>query len=131
VLYAEGIDGKPDYRSSAQWFRKAADHGVADSQYNLAVLYARGIGVEVNMAEAYKWFTLAAKEGDKEAAKKRDEVGSHLDQQSLNAARTAVQSWTVQAQPEDATSVKMPAGGWDHPSAGAKPKPRQNGAKSG
>ena len=24
VLYAEGIDGKPDYRTAAQWFRKAA-----------------------------------------------------------------------------------------------------------
>jgi localization factor PodJL len=131
VLYAEGIDGKPDYGSAAQWFRKAADHGVADSQYNLAVLYARGIGVETNMAEAYKWFTLAAKEGDKEAAKKRDEVGAHLDQQSLNAARIAVQTWSPQAQPEEAITVKMPAGGWDHPAAGAKPKPRPNGAKAG
>ena len=45
VLYAEGIDGKPDYKVAAQWFRKAAGYGVADSQYNLAILYARGIGI--------------------------------------------------------------------------------------
>jgi localization factor PodJL len=83
------------------------------------------------MAEAYKWFALAAKEGDKEAAKKRDDVSSRLDQQSLNAARIAVQTWSPQPQPDDATSVKMPAGGWDHPTAGAKPKPRPNAAKSG
>ncbi len=39
VLYAEGIDGKPDYKTAAEWFRRAADYGVADSQYNLAILY--------------------------------------------------------------------------------------------
>ena len=51
-----------------------------DSQYNLGILYARGIGVEANLAEAYKWFALAAREGDTEAAKKRDDVGARLDQ---------------------------------------------------
>ena len=29
VLYAEGIDGKPDYQNAGQWFRKAATRGVA------------------------------------------------------------------------------------------------------
>ena len=55
VLYAEGIDGKPDYLSAAKWFRKAADYGIADSQYNLGILCARGIGVEQNLTEAYRW----------------------------------------------------------------------------
>ena len=41
VLYAEGIDGKPDYQTAAKWFRKAADYGTADSQYNLAILHTR------------------------------------------------------------------------------------------
>ncbi len=113
VLYAEGADGKPDYQMAARWFRKAADHGVADSQYNLGILYARGIGVGQNLAEAYKWFTLAAREGDKDSAKKRDDVGSRLDQPSLAAARLATQTWTPEPQPEAAIQVKTPAGGWD------------------
>ncbi len=126
VLYAEGIDGAADYRTAAQWFRKAADHGITDSQYNLAILYARGVGVEQNYAEAYKWFVLAAKDGDKDAAKKRDEVASHLDQQALAAARLAALSWTAQPQPADAITVKAPAA-WDLPANGtsaAKPKAR-------
>ncbi|MGA3309969.1 MAG: hypothetical protein ABSD08_15355 [Xanthobacteraceae bacterium] len=126
VLYAEGIDGAADYRTAAQWFRKGADHGITDSQYNLAVLYARGIGVEQNFAESYKWFFLAAKDGDNDAAKKRDEVASHLDQQSLAAARLAAQNWTPQPQPADAITVKAP-GAWDPPANGtpaARPKPR-------
>src|SRR5262249_34293128 len=112
VLYAEGIDGKPDYQTAARWFRKAADYGVADSQYNLAVLYTRGIGVEQNLAEAYRWFALAAREGDAESAKKRDEVGARLDQQTLKAAAQATQGWTPDPQPETAVQVKTPSGGW-------------------
>ena len=117
VLYAEGVDDAADYRTAAQWFRKAADHGVVDSQYNLAILYARGVGVEQNFAEAYKWFSLAANDGDNDAAKKRDEIGSHLDQQSLAAARLAAQTWTPLPQPADAITVKAPAA-WDLPANG-------------
>jgi localization factor PodJL len=113
VLHAEGIDGKPDFKAAAQWFRKAADRGVADSQYNLAILHARGLGVEQNLAESYKWFALAAQQGDQDAGKKRDDVAGRLDQQALVAARLAVQTFTAAPQPEEATSVKPPAGGWD------------------
>ena len=114
VLYAEGVDGPPDYRNAAFWFRKAADHGITDSQYNLGILYARGIGVEQNYAESYKWFVLAANQGDKEAAKKRDEVASHLDQQSLTAARLAVQTWSPEPQP-DGGDQREDGGAWDRP----------------
>ena len=127
VLYAEGVDGKPDYRIAAQWFRRAAAHGVADSQFNLAVLYARGIGIEQNLAESYKWFMLAANMGDQDAATKRDEVATRLDQQTIMAAKLAVQTFTAQREPEEATSLKTPPGGWDRTATAAqpvKPKPR-------
>jgi len=130
VLYAEGINGPADYRSAAQWFRKAAERGITDSQFNLAILYARGIGVEQNFAESYKWFLLAADQGDSEAAKKRDEIASHLDTQSLAAAQAAIQNWTPQPQPEDAINVKSPPGGWEPQAQSAKSKPRPNLAPS-
>ena len=123
VLYAEGADGKPDYRTAAQWFRKAADRGIADSQYNLAILYARGVGVEQNLGDSYKWFFLAAKEGDQDAAQKRDEIASRLDQHSLEMARAAAEKWTPLRQPADAVPV---SGAWDVPVGGtptATPKP--------
>jgi localization factor PodJL len=124
VLYAEGADGKPDYQSAAYWFRRAADHGVTDSQYNLGILYARGIGVETNLAEAYKWFALAAREGDRESAKKRDELGTRLDAATAAAAHAAVRTWAAEPQPEAATQVKTPAGGWDGTPAAAPAKRR-------
>jgi localization factor PodJL len=130
VLYAEGADGKPDYANAAQWFRKAAQRGIADSQYNLGVLCARGLGTEKNAAESYQWFALAAAQGDKESAKKRDEIAAHMDQDSLAAAQRAVQNFTAEPQPSDATSVPEPAGGWDGVSSAPAPKPRQVGPLS-
>jgi localization factor PodJL len=129
VLYAEGIDGKPDYPTATKWFRKAADHGVADSQYNLGVLYSRGIGVEANLPEAYKWFTLAARDGDRDSAKKGDDVGSRLDAPSLSVAQLAAESWTAKQQPETASQVKVPAGGWDAATAPPPAAKRQVGPK--
>ena len=126
VLYAEGIDGKPDYLNAAKWFRKGADYGLSDSQYNLGILYGRGIGMETNLPEAYKWFTLAARDGDKESANKRDDVGGRMDPKSLAAAKLAVQAWTALEQPEAATQAAAPAGGWDNaaaaPPSDAKPR---------
>jgi localization factor PodJL len=123
VLYAEGIDGKPDYKTASQWFRKAATRGVGDSQYNLGILFARGIGVEQNLAESYKWFALAAQQGDQDAGNKRDDVAKRLDPQSLVAAKLAAQTFTAEPQPDEATSVKAPPGGWDRPAAAAAPAP--------
>lgn len=130
VLYAEGADGKPDYSSAAQWFRKAAEHGVADSQYNLGVLTARGLGTERNIAEAYKWFALAAAQGDKDAARKRDEVAAHLDAQALVAAQQAVKDFAPATQPTDATGVAAPSGGWDQTTQPAQQKQRAAGPLS-
>jgi localization factor PodJL len=129
VLYAEGINGPADYRAAAQWFHKAADRGITDSQYNLAILYARGIGVEQNYAESYKWFALAAGKGDGDAAKKRDEVAAHLDAQTLEAAKLAVQKWSAEPQPEDAVNAKAPPGGWDAPEHAANTRSRVIAAK--
>ncbi len=89
-------DKKADYSTAIPWFRKAGEHGLRDSQYNLGVLYARGLGVPQNLAESYRWFALAANQGDADAAKKRDDVGARLDQQTLVATKLAVQTWTAQ-----------------------------------
>jgi localization factor PodJL len=127
VLYAEGINGRSDYRTAALWFRKAADRGITDSQYNLGVLYARGTGTPLNYTEAYKWFALAARQGDLEAARKRDEMASQLDDDTLAAADLAVKNWRPEPQPDDAIKVRTPSGGWDT-STPAKPKPRTKSA---
>jgi len=128
VLYAEGIDGKPDFTTAVQWFRKAAQRGIADSQYNLGVLCARGLGTAKNFPEAYKWFALAAAGGDKESARKRDDIAAHMDAASLAAARQAAAAFAPEQEPQEAIAVAQPPGGWDHaagvaPTSGAKARP--------
>jgi localization factor PodJL len=113
VLDADGGGKGANYKSAAQWFRKAADRGVADSQFNLGILYARGIGVEQNLAESFKWFSLAAAQGDADSGHKRDDIAKRLDAQSLAAAKLAIQTFTAEPQPDDAINVATPAGGWD------------------
>jgi uncharacterized protein len=62
-LYAPG----KDYAEAAKWYRKAADQGLKESQFNLGVMYDRGTGVAQDHAEAAKWYRKAAEQGLKEA----------------------------------------------------------------
>lgn len=66
--YYFGEDGvTQDYQEAGKWFRRAADQGNADAQYNLAVLYEKGHGVEQSNENAVKWCKLSAEQGCLEA----------------------------------------------------------------
>ncbi|CAN7609715.1 peptidoglycan-binding protein [Neorhizobium sp. LjRoot104] len=108
VLYASGAAGQPDYAAAVSWFGKAADFGIADSQFNLAILLARGNGVKQDLEESYKWFAVAAKEGDKDAAQKRDEVANAMRKEQLESARAKVERWKVTPLDPKANSVNLP-----------------------
>jgi len=108
VLYA-AAGAVPDYDSAARWFDRAAEVGVRDSQVNLAILYARGDGVPRDLEKSYKWFAIAANDGDKDAAVKRDEVFNALRPEQAEAARAAVANWTAQPISPDANEVEVPA----------------------
>ncbi|WP_105381388.1 SEL1-like repeat protein [Neorhizobium alkalisoli] len=108
VLYASGAAGQADYPAAVEWFGKAADLGVSDSQFNLAILYARGNGVKQDLEESYKWFAVAAKDGDKDAAQKRDEVANAMRKEQLESARAKVDRWKVTPLDPKANSVSLP-----------------------
>ena len=111
VLYAEGIEGKPDYATAAQWFRKAARaRRCRQPVQSRGALRARSRHRDETLADSYKWFALAAAKGDKEAAKKRDEVAAQLDAPALAAAQQAVKSFVAAPQPADAIDVPAPSG---------------------
>ena len=52
----------PTAAQIAEW-RKAADQGFADAQYNIGVYYAKGKGVPQDYAKAVKWYRKAAEQG--------------------------------------------------------------------
>ena len=63
LLYIEKI--KPV--EAAECFRKAAEQGHAEAQYNLGICYEDGDGVEWSYDEAMKWYSKAASQGHEEA----------------------------------------------------------------
>ncbi len=68
AAYASGKSLARDDKEAVYWFRNAAKKGLAEAQYNLAIMYAAGTaGVKHNPATAVKWHQRAAEQGLAEA----------------------------------------------------------------
>ncbi len=85
--------GKPDYTTAASWFAEAAERGLGDSQFNLAILYQTGLGISRNEELAYKWLSLAARTGDNEAQKRKSQVAKKLAKKRIAAIDKEVAAW--------------------------------------
>jgi TPR repeat protein len=65
ALYATGNwTGPKDSVQAVQWYRRAAERGHADAQYNLGFMYLLGEGVQNDPEEGLRWLRLAAAQGD-------------------------------------------------------------------
>jgi TPR repeat protein len=53
-----------DEAEAVKWWRKAAEQGMANAQYNLGVCCANGHGVAKDNAEAVNWYRKAAEQND-------------------------------------------------------------------
>ncbi len=98
----------PDYERAFRLFDGAANLGLVDSQYNLAVLHVNGLGTRQNLVEAYRWFAISAASGDQEAARQRDQIGARLDGQQLIQTRTAAQNFRPQPMDPAANEEVLP-----------------------
>lgn len=121
VIYAMGNPPsvQPNMDAAVDWFKKAAQLGIKDSQFNLGILYGQGMGVPQNLVDSYKWFALAAKTGDTDANKKRDEVANAMDPDDLDFARQEVNNWAPAKLKESVNRVAVPEE-WRGPSASGK-----------
>ena len=54
---------KQEYEQAVDFFRKAAEQGLATAQFNLGVCYDYGKGVSQDHNEAVKWYRKAAEQG--------------------------------------------------------------------
>ena len=61
-----------------KWYRKAAEQGFADAQYNLGVMYANGEGVPKDFVEAYAWLNISASMGLEVTRKNRDIIDNKM-----------------------------------------------------
>ena len=51
------------HNEAVWWYRKAAEKGVADAQYNLGIKYGTGQGVLQNFVTAYAWIKISEANG--------------------------------------------------------------------
>jgi TPR repeat protein len=79
-----------------KWFRKAAEQGNAEGQYNLGVCYAKGDGVDEDDVAAYMWTNLAAASDSKiakSAKKLRIMLESKMASGEIVEARMLSRDW--------------------------------------
>ncbi|RKQ71838.1 Sel1 repeat-containing protein [Litorimonas taeanensis] len=94
IYYAYGNGGvEVDMTTAAGWFEKAAERGVVDSQFNLAILYENGQGVKPNVADAYFWYSIAASQGDQAAKARLQALDASVPPAELEAAKIRVQNF--------------------------------------
>ena len=58
---------RSDDKQAVAWYRKAAEQGNVDAQYNLGVKYEYGKGVAQDYKQAVAWYRKAAEQGDVDA----------------------------------------------------------------
>jgi hypothetical protein len=66
-MYYYGRGVPQDYAEALGWFRKAADQGDAEAQYDVGSRYYYGQGVAQDYAEALRWYRKAADQGEARA----------------------------------------------------------------
>ena len=60
--FGEGVSRDPV--QAAAWFKKAAEQGHPDAQFNLGIIYLKGEGVAPNLTESVVWLKKAADQGE-------------------------------------------------------------------
>ena len=69
-----------------RWFRRDADQGVAEAQFNLGVSYAKGQGVLKDSVRAHMWFNIAGANGNEAARKQRDNLEADMTRAEISRA---------------------------------------------
>lgn len=95
IYYAYGNGGVDvDMGTAAGWFEKAAERGVVDSQFNLAILFENGQGVRPSPADAYFWYSIAASQGDQTASSRLTALDGIMAPAEIDAAKTRAENFT-------------------------------------
>ncbi len=70
-----------------KWYRKAAEQGFAQAQYNLGVMYYFGEGVSVNSIKAYMWWSLAMEQGNELATENLNIIKEKMSSAEISIAQ--------------------------------------------
>jgi len=106
LYFAEGRgDVDVDIGTAAQWFEKAAERGVVDSQFNLGVLFESGQGLPKNPVDAFVWYSIAANQGDQFAEDRVEVLRAQVSGADLAKAERRINSFRPSAIDEAANGI--------------------------
>jgi TPR repeat protein len=66
-----------------------------EAQNNLGVIYSEGQGIAKDYVQAYFWFNVAAKQGDKNAARVRDTLAKDMNISQVAEAIQLTHEWQL------------------------------------
>ena len=82
--YAYGQGGLDrDMGTALDWFTKAAERGVVDSQFNVAFLREGNEGIPADLDTALFWYHVAARQGDQGAPDRIRVLGGEIDAKTI------------------------------------------------
>ena len=104
VLLERGLMGfHQDDTKAVPWYRRAANQGNAQAQFNLGRMYGNGQGVPQDYVEVHMWYNLAAAQQTGEdrdlAVKNRDVVAGRMTAEQLAEAQRRAREWTPMPEP--------------------------------
>ena len=83
-----GVDN--DFRTAADWFRKAGLQGHGGAQSVLGAMYQKGWGIDIEVGEAFVWFSLANRQR-KKAMGYRGDIDPEKELQKITARISRLQ----------------------------------------
>jgi TPR repeat protein len=95
LLYAKGQGVKLDNAQAIAWWRKAAAQGMTVAQFKLGVAYENGEGVTKDAVLALANYAIAARSGNNEYAKYRDDIAKQLTPDQRRNGLALADAWTV------------------------------------
>jgi localization factor PodJL len=132
VIAASNEAGKPDYDKAFRWFKAAAEHGLQDSQFNLAVLYQRGLGTQANPQEAYFWFAMAGANNDADAQARADKLAAAMKPEDVLALKSRIAAFSPVPTDQDANFVAVTEEAWQGTgAANAAPESKEHDPQTG
>jgi TPR repeat protein len=94
--YDTGHGAPQDYTEAVHWYRKAAEQGWADAQFNLGLYCVYGRGVPKNPVVAYKWFRLAAEQSHPGAKEQFAALTTLLSHAELAASKRLYEEFRLE-----------------------------------
>ena len=85
-MYGNGQGVAQDYKLALAWYRKAADQGNANAQFNLGCMYEEGQGVAQDYKKALTWYRKAAAQGVEGAVQATSELEMKVAESPAPAA---------------------------------------------